>query len=239
MDIPEILNNTEHRPWNLPQSPWKYYQEWNDVVFLHWKVNENLLRGYVPPNLEIDLFDGKPWVSIVAFTMQRVRLKYLPAFPPISNFYEINIRTYVKFKGKSGVYFLSIEGGTLLSCQIARFISELPYRYSVMKRTQHEYLSYNSTSGDQFNTSYKIEAPIQHKKPLENWLTERYALFQNAKDYINGFDIHHVEWPLQRIDIINLHIQYAEFDKLLEHSPDLSHYSSGVQVICWAKERYR
>lgn len=63
----------------------------------------------VPHDLEIDLFEGKPWVYLVAFTMEKIRPKYLPSFPPISDFDEINIRTYVKKDNKAGVYFLSIN----------------------------------------------------------------------------------------------------------------------------------
>lgn len=109
MKIREILNKTEHRPWKLPVGNWKFYQEWNNAVFLHWQVNESELRKLVPEDIEIDLFDGKPWVSVVAFTMEKIRPRSLPAFPLISDFDEINIRTYVKYNGKTGVYFLSIE----------------------------------------------------------------------------------------------------------------------------------
>jgi len=93
------------------------------------------LKKHVPKELEIDLFKGKPWVSVVAFTMENIRPKNIPAFSPISNFHEINIRTYVKMNNKNGVYFLSIEGGKRLSCKIAKFISDLPYRYSIIDRS--------------------------------------------------------------------------------------------------------
>ena len=111
MKIKEILNQTNHRPWKIPNESWKFYQEWNRAVFLHWQVELSELKKFVPDELEIDLFDGKAWISVVAFTMEKIRPKYLPYFSPISNFDEINVRTYVKANGKSGVYFLSIEDG--------------------------------------------------------------------------------------------------------------------------------
>lgn len=105
MTVYEILKSTEHRPWKLPNGTWKFYQEWNNAIFLHWQVNLNELRKFVPEQLEIDLFENKPWISLVAFNMENIRPKNMPAFSPISNFHEINIRTYVKFGNKSGVYF--------------------------------------------------------------------------------------------------------------------------------------
>ena len=39
MTINEILGITEHRSWTIPTKQWKYYQEWNKAVFLHWQVD--------------------------------------------------------------------------------------------------------------------------------------------------------------------------------------------------------
>lgn len=122
MTVNEILKTIEHRPWPLPCGKWKYYQEWNNAVFLHWRVDHNELRKYVPDALEIDLYNGEAWVSLVAFTMEKIRPRNLPAFPPISDFDEINIRTYVKYNNKQGVYFLSIEGGNKISCKVSNIL---------------------------------------------------------------------------------------------------------------------
>ena len=90
MKIKEILNNISHRPWGLPKSNWKFYQEWNNTIFLHWEVDIKELQQFVPKEIEIDLFEGKAWVSLVAFTMEKIRPKSLPYFPPVSNFDEIS-----------------------------------------------------------------------------------------------------------------------------------------------------
>ena len=39
MTIREILKTTDHRPWEIPAENWKYYQEWNHSIFLHWEVD--------------------------------------------------------------------------------------------------------------------------------------------------------------------------------------------------------
>jgi hypothetical protein len=33
-----LLTATAHRPYLLPAGPWRYYQEWNEALFLHWRV---------------------------------------------------------------------------------------------------------------------------------------------------------------------------------------------------------
>lgn len=239
MTTNEILTQTDHRPWKLPDQNWKFYQEWNRAVFLHWQTKLYELQKFVPKELQIDLYDGKPWVSLVAFSMERIRPKYLPAFAPISNFDEINIRTYVTYKGKAGVYFLSIEGGKRASCAIAKGISGLPYRFSRIHREEGRYLSSNALFQDQLDLSYELSDGKTHKTELDTWLTERYALFQDTNTHINTFDIHHVVWPTNTIELKNLNMRYSRFDSLIKGSPARVHHSSGVQVLAWGRRRYK
>lgn len=237
MTIQEILNTTEHRPWKIPSGKWKFYQEWNNAIFLHWQVDLVELEKFVPKELEIDLFEEKPWVSVVAFTMEKIRPRYLPSFPPISDFHEINIRTYVKSNNKTGVYFLSIEGGTYLSCKVARLISELPYRYSKMKRANNQYVSSNSEFKDNLNIDFLVGEELKEKTKLDSWLTERYALFQDTKHSINEFEIHHLEWSINQIDLKELEFNYPRFESLLIGNPNMCNYSKGVKVIAWDKRK--
>ena len=237
MKIKEIIQTTAHRPWKMPTENWKFYQEWNNAIFIHWQVELNDLEKFVPKGLTIDLFEGKPWVSVVAFTMEKIRPKNLPPFPPISNFHEINIRTYVTANNKTGVYFLSIEGGTSLSCKIAKAISELPYRYSKIQRTENQYTSQNSEFKDQLNVEFSIGKEITKKTTLDRWLTERYALFQDTDTAINQFEIHHLEWPINNIDIKKIELSYPRFDNLLKNQPNKIQYSKGVKVIAWGKNK--
>ncbi|WP_194768431.1 YqjF family protein [Tamlana sp. I1] len=237
MTIRELLNTTKHRPWEVPNEKWKFYQEWNNAIFLHWEVELSEIKKFIPKELEIDLFEGKPWVSVVAFTMEKIRPKNLPAFPLISNFDEINVRTYVKSNNKTGVYFLSIEGGKNLSCKVAKGMSELPYRFSNIKRTENQYVSNNLQFKDKLNIQFEIGKEITEKTELEKWLTEKYVLFQDTVKSINTFEIHHIEWPLNEISLKNLEVNYPRFNKLIKNKPNLMHYSKGVKVIAWGKNK--
>ena len=237
MEIKKILEHKNHRPWKLPNQQWKFYQEWNNAIFLHFKVDLIELKKHVPKELEIDLFKGKPWVSVVAFTMENIRPKNIPAFSPISNFHEINIRTYVKMNNKTGVYFLSIEGGKRLSCKIAKFISDLPYRYSIIERSSKIYSSINLNFKDELYFEFEIGEEIEYKSKLDNWLTERYALFQDTKKYINQYEIHHLPWLINDVELKNIKCNYPRFKTLLNNKPEKIQYSKGVKVLAWGKNR--
>src|SRR5688572_28814254 len=107
--INNILHNTIHRPFELPIGEWKYYQEWKDAIFLHWKIPFETLRPHVPQDLHLDNYAGSYYISLVAFTMKKVRPRRLPALRIISAFHEINLRTYVSNNNRKGVYFINIE----------------------------------------------------------------------------------------------------------------------------------
>src|SRR5205823_6175894 len=101
------LNYVDHRSWALPAGRWTMTQTWHDLLFAHWPLPPDALRSLVPPELEIDTFDGNAWLGIIPFRLSGVRLRGWPEVPLVANFPEINVRTYVTHGGKPGVFFLS------------------------------------------------------------------------------------------------------------------------------------
>ncbi|WP_430613118.1 YqjF family protein [Flavobacterium sp. JP2137] len=240
MNIKKILTQVDHRPWALPTTPWVYYQEWNEVCFMHWKVDSEALEKLLPPGVALDLFEGEAWVSLVPFTMERIRPSFLPAFAPISNFHEINLRTYVVKDGKPGVYFLNIESAKWLSTLLAKKLSGLPYENASISRktdgNQQLYSSLNTLKGFRISARFTTSARKTAKSPLEIWLTERYCLYvdQGAKLYC--YDIHHLEWELEEVTLQQLTIDYQIGGIALQQPPHHLNYSKGIRVVAWDKE---
>lgn len=232
LSVKTILAQNSHRPWVLPTGSWNFYQEWNRVVFLHWQLPVSELAAFVPDELEIDTIDGMAWVSVVVFDMNNIRPRNLPAVSMVSDFFEVNVRTYIKREGKTGVYFLSIEGSKKLSCYLARKISGLPYRYEKMTRSSQHFKLESASTCNKLNMSYGVRDEVCDKTPLDIWLTERYALFQDVAGKIKSFDIHHIEWPVHKLYLKNLELSYPLFS-FLNRAPDLVHYSPGVAVVAW------
>ena len=237
MQLREISAQTQHRPWPVPKRPWQFYQEWNRAIFLHWQVEEAVLRPFVPDVFEIDKIDGQAWISVVAFDMDRVRPRYLPAFAPVSNFLELNVRTYIRHQARPTVYFLSLEANNSISCWLARSLSELPYQYALMERDDFSFTSKNERTDHQFFCEYELKDERHVKSDLDRWLTERYGLFHDGKKSVLSFDIHHIEWPMQGLILKKLQIDYKKYAPLIAGAPDQVNYSPGVQVLTWGKRR--
>jgi uncharacterized protein YqjF (DUF2071 family) len=236
----DLLQKIAHRPWELPKEQWLYYQEWNHALFLHWRVAYEELRKLVPQDLTIDTIDGACWVSLVAFTMEKVRPRGIPSISMLSNFHEVNIRTYVIRDNKPGVYFLNIESEKYLSTVISKFVSKLPYEKARIKRYSRkngqEYFSTNRNKDCALDTSFKPGKELSKKTDIEHSLTERYCLYFDHNDKLYRYDIHHEPWSLHNVEMIYLKTDYEFGNLSLDRKPNLIHYSPGVKMLAWQRQ---
>jgi uncharacterized protein YqjF (DUF2071 family) len=214
-----ILRTVDHRPYPLPQRPWRMTQRWNDLLFAHWAIPPAALANRLPDGLEVDTFDGQAWLGVIPFWMDRVRVRTLGSHtlsvPTVTTFPELNLRTYVRSKvsGLVGVYFFSLDCASPLAVFGARTLFHLPYFPSTMSRvttsTAVEYAShrqltrhsvnYRATYAplrEASNTSRSGARPASGRTCLASFLTERYCLFTSFANRLLIGDIHHRPWPL-------------------------------------------
>ena len=84
--------------------------DWVRAVFTHFEVEAAALQKEVP--FRLDLREGKAYVSLVAFTMRRMRPRWGGrlgewCFKPIATHELLNLRTYIRHRGEAGIYFLT------------------------------------------------------------------------------------------------------------------------------------
>jgi uncharacterized protein YqjF (DUF2071 family) len=65
------MDQLAHRPYAMPTAPWLMTQTWHHVLFLHWPVDDRMLRELLPDGLELDVCDGQAYVAITPFYMTR------------------------------------------------------------------------------------------------------------------------------------------------------------------------
>jgi len=68
---------------------------WRDLLMVSWAVDPAIVRPLAPPGTEIDLADGRTFVSLVAFRFEDTRVLGVP-IPFHRNFLEANLRFYVR-----------------------------------------------------------------------------------------------------------------------------------------------
>ena len=251
MNPDDSLKYQDHRPWPLPRVPWIMRQTWNDLLFAHWSLGPSELRPLVPRELELDLFDGKVWVAVTPFHMTDVAFRGAPPVPGLSAFAELNVRTYVTYRGEPGVYFFSLDAFNPPAVWGARLAYHLPYFYARMwfeTKNQGKYgtkeVKYSSirfrAPHAEFKGAYRPTSAASESKPgsVEHFLTERYRLYAVHQGSVYAADIHHVAWRLQTAEAEIVRNSMATAAGIaLPRSKPLLHFSKRMDVLVWPIRR--
>ncbi len=228
-------------PRTRPLTRWVWAQRWDDVVFLHWRLEPSVVRKWVPASLELETWDHDAWVSVVAFRLS-VRHRGLPHLPGLSHLLEINLRTYVTYCGRPGIWLLSAHADNGLAIGVARQLTPMPYVRADLKyyRDDQE-LRWQATSGASTSDPFvlwdtrvglaTIRQPFEQcNAGRDHWLLERYRLYVTGRGNSLRFaDVEHLPW---RIGLIRGDIAAnrlgAPFNLDLSPAPDCAHFSPGV-----------
>ena len=240
------LAETTHRPWPLSARAWLMGQTWYSLLFAHWPVSPEALRPLIPEPLGLDLREGQAWLGVTPFVVAGLRVRGTPPLPWLSRFPELNVRTYVDYGGRAGIYFFSLDAARLAAVATARRAYRLPYfRAEMTARHQGRTVHYESKRVDSSGPSAQLRArygPTGPRLPvddgsLERWLAERYCLYVvDERGRALRADIHHPPWPLQPARAaIELNTMARPLGLELDSGP-LLHYSARQDTLIWALE---
>ena len=188
-------------------------QQWQDLLFAHWAYEPDVVQRLLPSGVELDTFEGKAYVGLVPFNMRNLRLRGLPPIPTTSNFGEVNVRTYVTSRGRSAVWFFSLDTQKLLPTLVARTAFKLPYCYGTTSVTltgvgEGAILTSNVARKWPHHSSSAIAVRIGESVqpgPLENFLTSRWGLVSSSRgDRLWYGAVEHEPWPLHRAELLHL-----------------------------------
>jgi len=218
-------------------------QTWHDLLFAHWPVEPTVLRPLLPPQLQIDTFEGRAWLAVVPFRMTGVRLRGTPSVPWLSAFPELNVRTYVTSGGKPGVWFFSLDAANPLAVAIARAWFHLPYFRARMSCEQREGLilyasqrTHRKAPAAFLECRYRPVGDVSSAQAgtLEHFLTERYCLYAtNARGQIIRGEIHHPPWPLQPAEAEFARNSMTESLGIALTPQPLLHFARRQDVLVW------
>jgi uncharacterized protein YqjF (DUF2071 family) len=210
-------------------------QTWSRLTFLHWRYDPAVVRSRLPAHLELDTFDGSAWVGLTPFLLTALRPPFLPSFPWLSTFPEMNVRTYVRGRdGERGICFFTLEADRLAAVAGARLTYRLPYRWAAMrvrsKAARVEYVSRRHFWPGAAHIIIARGLPLR-ADALARFLTARFRLYTTIARRPAFAQVEHPPWPLESATLEKLDQDVIEHSGLPRPAgPPLVHFSPGVDV---------
>jgi uncharacterized protein len=182
--------------------------EWKNLIMANYVVNPAVLMPYLPNKTELDLFNGKAFVSLVGFMFTNTRVMGLK-IPFHVNFEEVNLRFYVKYNDngtwKRGTVFIKEIVPKPAISFIANTVYHEKYDTKRMKHLTTETeteinLSYQWKHKNKWN---RIEASVQ--KPVqemvsgseEEFIAEHYWGYSKYNDTTTfEYNVQHPPWKI-------------------------------------------
>jgi uncharacterized protein len=248
MTADELLSHREHRPFEIPNSRWVMRQEWHDLLFAHWALPADVVRPLVPPQLQLDLWNGQAYVAVVPFRIRNLRPRGVPSIAGFSHFAENNVRTYVTVGGRPGVYFFSLDAENMSAVLGARLMYGLPYFKAEFRiRREGDAIFYHSRRTGrprpaELSVKYLAVSGELPWRPMdeavERFVSERYCLYAVIAGHVYRTNIHHLPWPLQQARAeIQTNSMADTLPLNLSGPPPLLHVSKFLDVLVWWPER--
>ncbi|HEX4350501.1 MAG TPA: DUF2071 domain-containing protein [Verrucomicrobiae bacterium] len=197
--------------------------EWRNLAMLNYETEPSVLAPFVPAGTELDSWQGRTYVSIVAFLFLRTRVRGAP-IPFHQNFEEVNLRFYVRrlsHEGwRRGVVFIKELVPRFAIAFIARqFYNEnylaVPMRHHFEKH-QGELKSAHYCWRYRGQENYVKLAIAGPAKPLadgsaEEFITEHYWGYARQRDGSTmEYRVDHPRWKVWQAQHIEFHCQAAD-----------------------------
>jgi uncharacterized protein len=224
------MNTTANLPANISQDARRRFLaregrpllkgDWTRALFLHYEMPAELLQPHIP--FDLDFWEGKAFVSAVAFSMEGLRPSFGGAlgrwlFRPIANTEFFNLRAYVRHDDVTGIFFISEWLNNRCSVLGGPITYGLPYKFA---RIQYEHPPeqgrLEGRVGDAFAYTSKIASGVSFQvcpaDSLDEFLMERYTAFTRHGRRSRYFDIWHEPWRQAPVDA------QIRDDRLLRHN---------------------
>jgi uncharacterized protein YqjF (DUF2071 family) len=217
------------------------FQHWNDITFLHWRVDPARVAPLLPPGTRPDVFDGSSWVGLIPFRMVGAGLASGPALPWLGTFAETNVRLYsLDETGQRGVVFCSLEASRLAVVLGARATFAVPYCWAKMRvrihRRDAEYTTSRRWPGGHGVSSrilVRRQPDVVEGDPLADFLTARWGLHTRWAGRSMFVPNQHETWPLRVATLLDLDDQLvasAGLPGVTDRPPDSVLWSAGVRA---------
>lgn len=220
---------------------------WKNLLMLNYKVDPSILMPFLPRGTELDYYNGNCYASLVGFMFLQTRIKGI-AFPFHTNFEEVNLRFYVKFKDgkewKRGVVFVKEIVPKKMICVVANLLYQEHYFYMPMKNSL---ITADTTFTVQYDwyfnkewnflqaTASNIAEPMKINSE-EEFIAEHYWGYSKLNENTTSeYGVQHQPWKIHTVEAFKVHCNIAElygsqFVDALSQSPSSAFVAAGSDI---------
>lgn len=222
--------------------------KWVNLLMLNYEVDPDILKPWLPPGTELDLWQGKVLVSMVGFMFLDTCVAGIK-WPFHINFEEVNLRFYVKhFDGnewKRGAVFISEIVPKFAIAFIANNLykehySAMPMRHAVNKidadKTQYLYEWKLNGRWNRLGGTIGKLSKIPPGSPEEFIFEHYWGYNKTSATTTNEYQVEHIRWnaaqvtdPIFDAEIVKLYGK--EFESYLTKQPYSAFFADGSEVV--------
>jgi hypothetical protein len=192
--------------------------EWRKLVIANYVIDPDILLSNVPAGTELDLWEGRCYVSLVGFKFLNTRLLGVKV-PGHINFEEVNLRFYVKRGDKRGVVFIKeIVPKPALTFVANTIYKEhyqtLPMRHTWVEAEDHQLVNYEWKMDGKWQrfelTADRVPQVIPEGSETE-FITEHYWGYAKISDKkTNEYEVTHPRWQTYPVRSFKIEVDFGK-----------------------------
>lgn len=219
----------------------------------NYAVDPALLERFVPAGTELDLFEGKAWLSLVAFEFLATRVKGI-RIPFHQTFGEVNLRFYVRRGKNRGVVFIRELVPKHAVAAVARLVFGENYSYTPMSHrlktdaaggVKVEYTFGSGRHRCRMELETEGSGRIPENESLDRFITEHYwGYTAQAGGRSREYEVQHPQWRVRKAaracfsgDAAGIY--GAQFSQVLASIPDCAFLCEGSPVAVFQGSEIR
>lgn len=227
---------------------------WENLIMANYAVPPEVVKPYLPAGVELDLFEGEAFVSLVGFMFKNTRLFGVP-IPFMGSFEEVNLRFYVKREEQSeirrGVVFVNETVpykpvAWLANVLYKEHYTAIPTRHYISELGEGKHIQYEWKVNGGWN-QIQVRALCQTLEMQpgshEEFIFEHYYGYTRIRENRSQeYQVQHPRWRIHPVN--NYHIQCdfgafygAEFEFLNNATPSSVILAQGSEVSVKWKRR--
>lgn len=184
---------------------------WEQIIMVNYEIDPQIVLPFLPNGVELDLFNGKCYISLVGFMFKNTKLFNIP-IPYFGTFEEINLRFYVKRKEgnqiKRGVVFIN---ETIPYKIVAWMANKLYKEHYTVVPTKHELQINNAGQSIKFewlldkrwNSIYvtsELKSNRMKNESLEKFIYEHYYGYTKIdENNTEEYQLQHPSWNIHKV----------------------------------------